>query len=259
MKYLFLNIILFFSFTFWGQNANETLQKFEDSLVSKMIKTRNEQDRGTQIDLNNEFEDLLRRALRYDASYTYKFEKLGKYMSTASAPDGAFRIFNWNLQIGQYEEQKYYCLIMKKDPKTGDFIIIELKDKSSKAPFDAEYVQFTEKKWYGALYYKIIPIEKAFGGTIYTFLGWDGNDMISNKKIIETMQFYRRDKVKFGQPIFRSDEDKNKRRVIFEYSKESIMSLKNKEDKKKNLLIFDHLAPMNPAVDLKSTYVPDGS
>ena len=38
----------------------------------------------------------------------------------------------------------------------------------------------SENSWFGALYYKIIPVVK--NKTYYTLLGWDGNDMFSNKK-----------------------------------------------------------------------------
>ncbi|MFT5600926.1 MAG: hypothetical protein ACI9N1_001163 [Flavobacteriales bacterium] len=254
LTYLFL----FFSFGLFGQSAQETLSRLEDSLVDNMKIVRAEKDRTKQIKLNNHFEELLRRTLRYDEAFTYKFEKLGKFMSTVASPDGAFRLFNWNLEIGEYQEQKFHCLIMKKIPKTDNFIIIELWDKSADAPYKIEYVQFTEKKWFGALYYKIIPVTKG-GSTIYTLLGWDGNNMISNKKIIETMQFYKQDKVKFGFPIFRSETDKNKRRVIFTYKKESSMSLRENNTKKQTRIVFDHLAPTNPAIDVQDMYAADGS
>ena len=84
------------------------------------------------------------------------------------------------------------------------------------------------------------------------------------------MQFNKSDGVKFGFPIFKDEDDKTKRRIIFEYSKESSMTIrlhegkKNKKKKRRRKsksirLVFDHLTPANPAVDLAATYVADGT
>ncbi len=235
----------------------DALQKLETQLIKKLKEVRLNTERAAQIKPNNEFEELLRKALAYDGAFVYPFDSLGMMMGTIKSPDGKFRLFNWNLEYGEHEEQKYHCLIMKKDPKQNKFVIIELFDKSENASYQVEYEAKTEKTWYGCLYYKIIPVER-MGGTVYTLLGWDGNNMMSNKKIIETMQFNRTDKVKFGQAIFRSEDDKNKRRVIFQYNKQSVMSLKYQETKKTNMIIFDHLSPTSPNLEgMKDWYVPD--
>ena len=250
------SVLCFFS---WGQNTSdyETLQRMESELMKKLIEVRSFKDRSEQITPNNEFEALLRQALAYDAAFTYPFDSLGRMMGTIKSPDNAFRLFNWNLEYGEHEEQKYHCLVMKKDPRKDEYIIIELIDKSAKASYQVEFEAQTQKDWYGCLYYKIIPMEK-MGGTIYTLLGWDGNNMMSNKKIIESMQFNRTDQIKFGQAIFKSEDDKTKRRVIFEYTKQSVMSLKYQQTKKQEMIIFDHLSPTSPNLEgMKSWYVPD--
>ena len=72
------------------------------------------------------------------------------------------------------------------------------------------------------------------------------------------MQFNRSDEVKFGQAIFKGDDDKTKRRVIFQYNKQSIMSLKYQETKKEQMIIFDHLSPTSPLYEgMRDWYVPD--
>lgn len=251
--------ILIIANSLLGQSSSDmdALQKLEVQLIDKLKEVRTFTERADQIKPNKEFEELLRKALSYDGAFVYPFKDLGMMMGTIKSPDETFRLFNWNLEYGEQEEQKYHCLIMKKDPRKGSFIIIELFDKSENASYQVEYEAKTEKTWYGALYYKIIPVER-MGGTVYTLLGWDGNNMMSNKKIIETMQFHRTDKVKFGQAIFRSEDDKNKRRVIFQYNKQSVMSLKHQETKKTNMIIFDHLSPTSPNLEgMKDWYVPD--
>lgn len=251
--------LLIVSSSMLGQSSSDidALQKLEAKLIVKLNEVRSFTVRSEQIKPNKEFEELLRKALAYDGAFIYPFNDLAKMMGTIKSPDETFRLFNWNLEYGEHEEQKYHCLIMKKDPKRDQFVIIELFDKSENASYQVEYEAKTEKTWYGALYYKIIPVQR-MGGTVYTLLGWDGNNMMSNKKIIETMQFNRTDKVKFGQAIFRAEDDKNKRRVIFQYNKQSVMSLKYQKTKKLEMIIFDHLSPTSPNLEgMKDWYVPD--
>jgi hypothetical protein len=131
---------------------------------------------------------------------------------------------------------------MKYDSRKGEYVIIELYDKSKYAT-QVEYTVFTNKKWLGALYYEIIPVKKGLN-TIYTLLGWDGNNRMSNKKVIETMSFQGKDKIKFGLPIFKQNED-TKRRVVFQYSKKATISVKYQLIKRKEYIIFDHLSPMS--------------
>lgn len=62
---------------------------------------------------------------------------------------------------------------------------------------------------------------------------------------------------KFGTPIFNIGK-KVKKRVIFEYNSQAIMSLRYDEDKK--LIIFDHLSPPDPSLEGQYQYYgPDGS
>jgi hypothetical protein len=254
-----LVFILLFSISIVGvsQGNIDKIKELELELVAKLNEARQFKTLKEQHQPVQEFEELLRKMMAYDETFTYEFEELGKLISTIKSPDGAFRIFNWNMEHGDYKEHKYYCLMMKKDPKTGEFIIIELFDHSSDYEYGAEFKALTEKKWFGCLYYDIIPVKKGLK-TQYTLLGWDGNDMLSNKKIIETMKFHKKDRLKFGEAMFKSDEEKTKRRVIFEYNEQSVMSLRYQSTKKVCMLIFDHLSPTAPNLEgMHEWYVTD--
>ncbi len=254
MKVYFLSIIIFLGLQFFGQNI-KSLKAHEDTLINLINKTRSETDFKKAFILNNDFEAHLRKVLRYDEAFNFPFDSLSKLISTVKSPDNSFRIFNWNIEKPK-QEQFYCCLIMKYDNKKEEFITLKLIDKSASA-FDPEYLSYSINNWYGALYYSIIPIKNA-SGTIYTLLGWDGNNQFSNKKIIESMEFQKKDNVKFGLPIFKSEESKTKRRVIFQYNKNSYMSLKYAKDRKKELIIFDHLSPKSPQLEgMKDWYVTD--
>jgi len=252
-KILFYSLILF-PLTFIGQN-HEQLKNHEDSLIHLLNKIRSESVYKKTIDLNNQFEIYLKKVIKNDEAFNYPFDSLSKLMSTIKSPDDQFRIFNWNYEL-ENEEQYYSCLIMKYDKNSNDYISIELYDKSMYAK-NPEFNQYDNKNWYGALYYSIIPVRKD-KSTYYTLLGWDGNNKYSNKKIIETMSFQNKGNIKFGFPYFIYPEGKTKRRVIFQYNKQSYMSLKYFKEKKEELIIFDHLIPKSPQLEgMFDWYVTD--
>ena len=256
MKILFfIGILLSFMSSALAQSAIDNVESFEDSLVTSLEQIRTAKTLKEKLVLNTRFENTLRKALRYDEAFTYKFNALSKVMSTKTSPDNVFRIFNWNIEVPDIQEHYFFCLVMKYDSRKGEYVIIELYDKSKYAT-RVEYTVHNDKKWFGALYYEIIPVKKGLN-TIYTLLGWDGNNRMSNKKIIETMSFQGQDKIKFGLPIFKQDED-TKRRVVFQYSKKATISVKYQVIKKKEYIIFDHLSPMSgQLVGIPDYLVPD--
>lgn len=256
MRILTFILLLLIGSLLFAQGNIDKIKELELTAVTHLNDARQFNTLKGQHENNQAFENTLRQMMEYDETFTYDFDTLAKLISTVKSPDGAFRIFNWNMEIGDYKEHKYYCLIMKKDPKTGEFVIIELYDHSGDYYGDAEFKALTDKKWYGCLYYNIIPIQKGLK-TQYTLLGWDGKDNMSNQKIIETMKFHKKDAVKFGEAMFKSDDEKTKRRVIFEYTEDAVMSLKYSKTKKEEMIIFDHLSPISPAIDLPSWYAPD--
>jgi len=145
---------------------------------------------------------------------------------------------------------------MKFDKKSTSYSTIKLNDASMFAK-DPEYTQYNKKNWYGALYYAIIPVKKD-KSVYYTLLGWDGNNKFSNKKIIEIMSFQSNGNIKFGLPYFIYPNGKTKRRVVFQYNKQSYMSLKYSKEKKEELIIFDHLIPKSPQLEgMFDWYVTD--
>lgn len=254
------SIIIFFIGIVSSYNAQTyitNLDDAEDSLVYLLEKTRAQKNEHDKLMANKVFKEKLKYVLtRNSKSYNFPFETLSKQMSTLKSPDGIFRLFNWNIELNKFGEHKYYCIVMKYDKKKDDYYIIDCKDKSKFAR-TPEYTQFTEKKWFGALYYKIIPVQKG-SRTIYTLLGWDGNDISSNKKLIETMKFSGNSKLKFGDPLFKYDDEKIKRRVIFQYKQDTYMSVKHQKIKKEEHIIFDHLSPTSPELEgIRDWYVTD--
>jgi hypothetical protein len=202
--------------------------------------------------LNLEFKNEMASFLKLEGAFTYPISKL-KTIALLDSPDKLVRIINWNLE---YSDMSYsYCgFVMRWDEDKEELKITELIDKVD--PYSAKPTGVIDaKNWYGALYYKIIPIE--YNGKIeYTLLGWDGGTTGSNFKIIDVLTFSGNN-VKFGSPVFIKKKEVLKR-VVFEYSDKSSMSLKYED--KYGRIVFDHLSPESPTLaGVYSFYVPDFS
>mgnify|MGYP006145801833 CR=1 FL=1 len=219
---------------------------------------RNEKTYESRFTSNNTVKKELRKALSHDESFNYPFDSLGKFMGTMISPDNAFRLFNWNLEKpnGQH---LYFGLVMSYDKRRERYLITELIDKSaSMVDTEPEKMALDDRNWFGALYYHIIPFEKGTK-TYYALLGWDGNNKLSKKKLIDVMAFSG-SKIKFGFPIFKQEDSQWFRRVIFEYSAQASMSLKEYDTKNNALIVFDHLSPSSGALKGHPEHMfPDGS
>ena len=88
MKSLFLISILFsFTSSNLAQSAIENVKSFEDSLVASLEQIRIAETLKEKFVLNTQFENTLRKALRYDEAFTYNFNALSQVMSTKMSPD----------------------------------------------------------------------------------------------------------------------------------------------------------------------------
>ena len=202
--------------------------------------------------LNIDFKNEMLSFLKLDGAFSYPITKL-KTIALLDSPDKLVRIINWNLE---YSDMSYsYCgFVMRWDESNEEVKITELIDKLD--PYTVKPAGIIDaKNWYGALYYKILPIEYN-GKTDYTLLGWDGGTSESNFKIIDVLTFSGNN-VKFGSPVFIKKKEVLKR-VVFEYSDKSSMSLKYED--KYDRIVFDHLSPESPSLaGVYSFYVPDFS
>ena len=234
------------------------MEGMENNIIRELLEVRKKKTYEAMFKQNEIVKQEVRKALRYDETFKYDFDSLGQYMGTLTSPDGAFRIFNWNFEKPNGEHM-YFGFIMKYDERKKEYRYIELFDKSgSLANIEIQKKALDERRWFGALYYKIIPFKKG-AKTYYTLLGWDGNNKLSKKKIIEVMAFSG-NKAKFGFPLFKQEDDQWFRRVVFEYSSNATMSLKQYQMKKDQMIVFDHLSPSSGALKGHyEHYFPDGS
>jgi hypothetical protein len=227
------------------------LVRYEDSLI---IAQRNlfKLHKG-DANYNTQFDSLIYRALRLDYSETYPFDSL-KEIGIISSPDNLVRIVNWNLPLRDGTHQ-YFGYIQAFSTKLKKWQLFKLNDCSSTIKNSENYTS-DHQKWFGMLYYKIIPV-KHKKKKYYTLLAWDGNDKLTSKKIIDVLTFNADGTPHFGADVFKL-EKKTVKRVVFEYSAQAVMSLKYNEDKK--LIVFDHLAPSQSKLEGQFQYYgPDFS
>jgi hypothetical protein len=242
------------------------LAQYQDSLQaleSQLFKVKTDAKR---FEINNKFLALFGEVLQYQNSFSFPFDSL-KGVGRLTSPDKHFRIINWNVphDDGTHEYFGFMQVYSKKDK---GYKLFPLIDRSAEIQNPQNAVGDNEK-WYGMLYYKIIET-KYKKRTYYTLLGWDGNDKISKKKIIDAVSFGPDGTPKFGDGIFNYDK-KFPKRVIFEYAADGAMTLNYGEATKNyddddlkdldaKMIVLSHLVPLHPSLEGQyQFYVSDGS
>lgn len=262
-RFAFL-LLLFLPFSGFGKpklEKDKELKAYEDSL-RKMCPAIFKGKDAEKLAANKKFMDMLKKALNYEDAFDFPFDSL-KAIANLKAPDGAFRIFNWDIpkDDGTYV---YFGLLFVDDSKTGTkkkgtkshYTIYELQDKSNDIK-NPELATLSPDKWYGALYYQIIPTNEK-DKKYYTLLGWDGNNTLTWKKIIDAITFDKSGKPIFGEKSIFERGKRSSKRVIFEYRGELVMTLH--WDENSNAIVFDHLAPeVTGAEGIYQFYSSDGS
>ncbi|MCQ6957344.1 hypothetical protein [Mucilaginibacter aquariorum] len=254
MKGFLLALFLLFVFTTsFSQHSDESknlkeLSIYQDSLKMLGKKFINDPDDLERKNANYKFIKLLVGALKVPHSFNYPFDSV-KSISIINSPDNRFRILSWHImnQDGSY---RFYGTVQM---NTGSNLLMYPLEDYSPLLKNPEDSVTNNRKWYGAQYYKIIRIAAA--NPYYVLLGWKGNTIKSTKKVIEVLSFDKDDKPNLGMAVF-DGNGKNRKRVIFEYTRQASMLLRYVPDQ--NLIVFDHLAPPDQKLkDKPDTFGPD--
>lgn len=270
MKKGILFFFLLSSFASVAQSNADNAVSFDviqDSLKTICYKLYHAKKDADKEKYNAQLLTTFETALNKPNSYEYSFDSLStlKYISVLMSPDKRFRIFSWNVPQNDgtqeyfgYIQEDYEQVIKRglfKKQRKEMMQLYPLIDKSAEIK-NPENAITDNKKWFGMLYYKIIP-KKTKTKTYYTLLAWDGNDNLSCKKIIDVLTFDNNGTPRFGADIFNMQK-KYPKRVIFEYSAKCSMSLRYSS--KKDSIVFDHLAPNTPQLEGQfQYYCNDGS
>lgn len=251
MKLAFISLFLLFSFLSFTQKGFD-ISTVEEEILSLSKQLRQPITDQEKINFSQQIMTKLKTVSVTKEGFEYTFPKV-KTIGFINSPDKLVRIINWNIEKSDNSNQ-YFGLVVRFDDRKKDYILYELKDSGD--PYEMipdDYIDGSQ--WYGALYYKIIPVIKN-NKTIYTVLGYDANNKTSHIKLIDAISFTGA-KIKFGNPMFQNKKEL-KKRIVFEHSKKSVMSLKF--DLERNQIVFDHLSPENPIMaEFREFYVPDMS
>lgn len=194
----------------------------------------------------------LKMALKVENSYEFPFDSV-RTMSIVESPDKKFRILTWQLQLKDHSH-RYFGAIQK---NTDSLTLQPLIDMSMFIG-NPQDTLLSANSWYGCLYYNITQ-KKYKGKTYYYLFGWDGNDMWSNKKMVDVLTFNEQGTPMFGYPMFLLKDDPDpKTRVIIEY-KEDASPVFNYDEQLK-MIVISYLRPENPLSEgIYFTYIPDGT
>jgi hypothetical protein len=237
-------------------SQRKDFQTDESELINLGLSLLNSKNEDERLNANIAFIEKLEKIIAIPESFFYPFDSLVT-IAKLLAPDNTFRILNWHVPKDDGTFQFFgYIQLNPQFIKSRKLPAFHKLINSHNATKAIENKTLGAQEWLGAHYYKIIQPSKKEKN--YVLLGWDGNTAYSNKKLIETLFFTPNGEPKFGASIFKMDNRKTQKRIIFEYAESASMSLKYHEEMKQ--IIFDHLAPAaNQYKDHYQFYGPDFS
>jgi hypothetical protein len=226
----------------------------EDSLKNYAVKLINGINSSDRLLADSFFTRVFVRALLTPNSFYYPFDSL-QTISRLYAPDSTFKIFTWQLVINDNVVRKHGVIQMRTDD--GSLKFYPLIDKSPVTVNQVDTIG-NNKGWIGAIYYNIIQ-KRSANQNYYTLLGFDENNIRSNRKIIEVLNFINGEPT-FGGRYFSFEEDSSFKtsigRYIMEYKKESGPKLNYDPDM--DMIVVEHLVSESNEPKKKWTLVGDG-
>lgn len=223
-------IILFCSYAAVGQEKSLNELEHLTKEAVKVMKTDKNYDNRKAA-----FEAIganLKQAFSIKGSYQHDFVEL-EGVSMLKSPDNKFRLFTWEL----FENDSVYNYGGIIQLENGKSIV--LNDKSAEV-IQTPFVSLNEKKWYGVLYYKIIPFRHK-NATMYAVLGFDSFSFFARRKLVDVL-YFEGDKVRFGAPVFdfgKRKSEKANRRFLITYSVEA--KARMSWDEQFQGIVFDNL------------------
>lgn len=237
-----------------AQDLQQQLELIEDSLLRSADSMYYAFIPDDRSEYNERFVKQLVRALKIKGSFNYPFTKLGEKINIMAPDDKAFRMFNWAIAPSEVTRRYYGAIQMPGD----ELKLFPLIDYTAELGKGAEDSVLRNGKWYGALYYRIMP-QTVNGQKIYTMFGLNASSAVSNKKLMDPLVMTPTGPV-FGAPIFNiRSQNKNTDRInrfIIEYKKAAQASMNWDADM--NAVYFDRLVSDVNDPNRKYTYVPSG-
>jgi hypothetical protein len=221
------------------QNVTHTLTQLQDSLIGISDRIIAAKENTERFEHNAIFIKTLVQALKLPDAFDFPFDSL-RMISVIKSPDNAFKLYTWFVPSNEGGFRYFGTIQM---PSKNKLQLFPLIDNTENIP-DSNAVSDV-KTWFGSRYYEIVPVQNG-KDTYYALLGWKGNNQKTTSKVIEILSFKSGTPV-FGKAMFeQGGKLSGKNRLIFTYNKVNSMTLRF--DKKVNMIVFDHLAPYDPAM-----------
>ena len=221
---------------------------------------------------------VLSAALEEEGSERWQWQ-LPNYASVLTSPDGQLRLFTWAV-VRDNGEFECFGAVQFYNEKEEEFQYLQLHDKSEDI-MNREESLLSADQWLGAVYQEIIQTQMG-DRMLYTLLGWNGVDNLTERKIIEPV-ILKGGVPQFGAAVFR--RERNLRRVVLEYTNDAMVHLAYEQqtiqevqhervkikgtnryrtvdkvkEHKERVIIFDEVEPQVPGMEgLFQYYVPSG-
>lgn len=255
--FIFASFILICNCSFSQRIAKADAKQLrikEDSLKTFSVKLIQGITATDRFAADSIFTKTLVRALKIPNSFYYPFDSL-ETISKLYAPDSTFKIFTWQMMINDNVIRQHGAIQMR--TSDGSLKLYPLIDKSDVTINQVDTVG-NNKGWIGAVYYNIIQ-KRSANQNYYTLIGYDENNIRSNKKIIEVLNFIN-DEPTFGGRYFSFEEDSvfktSVGRYIMEYKK--TYGPKLNYDAEMDMIVVEHLVSESNEPNKKWTLVGDG-
>jgi hypothetical protein len=209
-----------------------------------------------RLNADSIFTRALVQTLKNPYSFKYNFDSLTAIKHIISS-DGRFKFFSWQLDLGDGTYRQRGA--MQLPTNDGQLKLLAFFDNSDFVQNNTLGV-YDRKKWIGAIYYDIIPLQYN-GTTIYTLLGFDENNTTVSKKIIEVLRFENEEPI-LGGDFFKFPSDPTYPigtidRFIYNFKKGSNANIKY--EKLQNRIMISELASTDNDLKNQETLVPSGN
>ena len=254
--------------------VNQTIPESEEKLKQLFDEIMGNADDEERMISGEQFSTLFQQTLIMDGSFEYSFPLLSS-VSKLISPKKRFRVYTWNVPLHSGMNRFYGLIQLNLYPDS--LRVIELVDKSREIS-DPETAILSPERWYGAIYYEMITKQTANGEVLYTLLGWHGDNMLMNSKLIEVLTITPQGEIRIGKPVFCNYTELKPTRIIFRHSANATMSLRYEEQsivtekrwnakrrefdlsrEKTHLIVADRLVPSDPQLEGQyEYYLPAG-
>ena len=203
--------------------------------------------------LQEKFFNHFFEVVKNENSWLYSFDSL-KNVGKVHSPNGKMIVYTWNFsKLFGYSDYFGILQYVGKKGKEVQTYRLQMLKETVEDPF--LYICDTNK-WIGALYYDIV--ETKYKGTeCYTLIGYNLNNVLSNKKVLDAICVGKSGNLRFEPNMFYYHK-KVCNRIEFEYAENAQMLLMYKPEMER--IVFDHLSPIRPSLEGQyQFYGPDAS